>query len=42
MTAACGALGCERPETWVCRECLVEAMDPSVDELAAEYGRDSE
>jgi hypothetical protein len=28
----------ERAETWVCRECLVEAMDPSVDELAAEYG----
>ena len=29
----------ERAETWVCRECLVEAMDPSVDELAAEYGQ---
>ena len=28
----------ERAETWVCRECLVEAMDPSVDELADEYG----
>ena len=32
----------ERAETWVCRECLVEAMDPSVDERAAEYGSDSE
>jgi hypothetical protein len=28
----------ERAETWVCRDCLVEAMDPSVDELGAEYG----